>query len=44
MGKFKAVIEVEVISEKNDYLKKKQELFDGLMQALQKLYDFKNPG
>lgn len=47
MGKFKAVIEVEVISEKEQYLQEKEELFRQMQEALAKLaesrgiHDFK---
>lgn len=37
MGKFKAVIEVEVISEKEQYLQEKEELFRQMQEALHKL-------
>lgn len=41
MGKFKAVIEVEIKEEKERYLKHKKQLFDDLLSALQKLNEFK---
>jgi hypothetical protein len=44
MGEFKAVIEVEIKEEKKQYLEKKQILFHDLLDALQKLSDFKELG
>lgn len=44
MGEFKAVIEVEIKEEKKQYLEKKKELFHDLLDALQKLSDFKELG
>ena len=44
MGRFKAVIEVEVKEEKEKYFENKARLFKELMEALQKLSEFKNLG
>jgi hypothetical protein len=44
MGEFKAVIEVEIKEEKKQYLEKKKTLFHDLLDALQKLSDFKELG
>ena len=44
MGKFKAVIEVEVKEEKKLYQEKKKKLFGELLGSLQKLSDFKELG
>lgn len=43
MGKFKAVVEVEVIEHKKAYVQKKEELINNLMLALGKLHKFKCP-
>lgn len=43
MGKFKAVIEVEIAEEKKAYLAKKDQLFNGLIKAIEALWKFKEP-
>lgn len=43
MGKFKAVIEVEIANEKKAYLQKKDKLFNDLTKAIEALWKFKEP-